>query len=436
VLEISTQGEAQEAKARTSVRQSLRASTADNGLSTVLSNITGGVLLSNFLLDLGATPIQIGMLNSLPMLTHLLQPLGALLSNRTNSRHKYGLWIFLPARLLWLLLLADIIFVDRYHGASKQLVSLTLVLLSASNILAALGSASWMSWLAALVPPTIRGRYYGIRNIAAGLANLICLPIGSFIISHWRGSETAGYGIVLGIGIVAGLGSLGCQQFMIDVNPQDYQSQEQQEASWLEGVTAALADSNLVILLIYFAIWAFAINLSTPFFNFYMLENLHVELTSLALFSSLGHAANTLMLLVWGPMIDRVGSRPVLILAGLVLAMMPLFWLLTNRGPVQTHLWICLVIFHLIWGGIWAAADLGNTNIQIAIVPIEHHATFFALAAAVVGVCGALGTTVGGFMIQQARYEGILGVFAISAILRLVAIGPLLLVKEQRAARG
>ncbi|NJR32113.1 MAG: MFS transporter, partial [Chamaesiphon sp. CSU_1_12] len=101
------------------------------------------------MLDLGANSVEIGTIASLPMLTNLLQPLGALLSNRTNSRHTYGIWLFLPARLVWLLLLAGIIFVERHRDISHQLVYLTLALLFTSNLLAALGSASWMSWLAA-----------------------------------------------------------------------------------------------------------------------------------------------------------------------------------------------------------------------------------------------------------------------------------------------
>ncbi len=416
--------------ARGSVRQSLRASTADGGLSTIFSNITGGVLLSNFLIDLGANPVEIGMLASFPMLTNLLQPLGALLSNRTNSRHNYGIWVFLPSRLLWLLLVAGIIFVDRSHSSSEYLVYLTLALVLISNILGSLGSASWMSWLAALVPPKLRGRYYSIRNIVCSLANLLCLPIASFIVSHWQGSEIAGYGIVLGIGVVAGLASLGCQQFMRDINPQDYQSKEQQQESLFVGLTASLEDPNLVIFLVYFAFWAFAVNLSTPFFNLYMLDNLDVDLTWVTLFSSLASCANMLMLLVWGRSIDRYGNRRLLIGAGLAIAMMPLFWLLTGLAPVQAQLWIWLAVFHIIWGGMWAAIDLGNNNIQIAIVPIEHHATFFAIAAAVAGISGALGATAGGLLAQYAHYNGILGVFSLSAMLRLVAIVPLLFVRE------
>ena len=82
-------------------------------------------------------------------------------------------------------------------------------------------------------------------------------------------------------------------------------------------------------------------------------------------------------------------------------------------------------------GGTWAAIDLGSNNIQIAIAPIQHHATFFAIASALAGVGSALGTTAGGILAQYAHYEGIFGVFFLSAILRLVAIVPLLFLHEK-----
>ena len=415
-----------------SVRQSLQASTVDGGLAAVFSNITGGILLSNFLLDLGASSVEIGMVASLPMLTNLLQPLGALLSNRTTSRHNYGIWMFLPSRLVWLLLLAGIIFVDRHQDITRQLVFLTLALVFISNLLAALGSASWMSWLAALVPPRLRGRYYSIRNIISNLANLLCLPIASFMVSNWQGSDLAGYGIVLGIGVLSGLASLGCQHFMLDIDPQAYIEPEQHE-SLLVGLTAALRDPNLVMFLIYFALWGFAVNLSTPFFNLYMLDNLEVDITWVTLFSSIYTGANMLMMLVWGRLSDRLGNRPILLCTGIAVAIIPLFWLLTGFDRVQSQLWIYLAVFHLIFGGLWSAIDLCNNNLQIGITPSQHHATFFAIVAAVAGISGALGTTVGGFLVQSDCYEGILGVFSLSAMLRLVALIPLIFVDEHRA---
>lgn len=441
---IETYVESAVKELKVSVRTSLRASTIDGGLSTVFSNVTGGVLLSSFLLDLGASPFEIGMLASLPMLANLLQPLGALLSNRSSSRHDYGIWTFLPSRLLWLVLLIGIIFRGANTDFSKQLVYLTLILVVASNILAALGSASWMSWLAALVPPKLRGRYYSVRNIVSNIASLLCLPIASFIVSNYQGGAIAGYGIILSVSILAGLASLSCQQFMVDINPQkyhnyqtvspvEYQSengQKNHQAHLFNNLVAPFKDRNLLIFLIYFALWGFAVNLSTPFFNLYMLENLGVDITWVTLFNSLSSGANMLMLLVWGRLSDRIGNRPLLIFAGMAIAITPLFWLLAGIEQIQAQLWIYLLIFHLFLGGTWAAIDLGNNNIQIEIAPIQHHATFFAIASAIIGVASALGTTAGGALAQYAHYEGIFGVFFLSAILRLVALIPLLFVHE------
>ncbi|ELS33429.1 MULTISPECIES: MFS transporter [Pseudanabaena] len=428
---------------KVSIRTSLQASSIDGSLSTVFSNITSGVLLSSFLIDLGASPFEIGMAVSLPMLANLLQPLGALLSNRSHSRHNYGLWTFLPSRLLWLVLIIGIVLKGSNANLSNELVYLTLTLVFTSNILAALGSASWMSWLAALVPAKLRGRYYSVRSIVSNVTGLLCLPIASFIIANWQGGSVTGYGLVLSGGILAGVASLTCQQFMIDINPQKYRTacqveyqtkqereQEYPQTNLFKNLIAPFHDRNLIFFLIYVAFWGFAVNLSAPFFNLYMLENLGVDITWVTLFSSLSSGANMLMLLVWGRLSDRFGNRPLLIFMGIAIAITPLFWLITSLAQVQAQLWLYLILFHLFLGGTWAAIDLGSNNIQIGIAPMEHHATFFAIASAIAGVSSALGTTVGGALAQYAHYEGIFGVFVLSAILRLFAIIPLLFVHE------
>src|SRR4028118_378495 len=81
------------------IRTSLRALTTEGGFATVFYSIIGGALLSNFLLDLGASTVEIGLLASIPQLTNLLQPLGAYLGDRIKSRHWYSLLIFGSSRL-------------------------------------------------------------------------------------------------------------------------------------------------------------------------------------------------------------------------------------------------------------------------------------------------------------------------------------------------
>jgi MFS family permease len=150
------------------------------------------------------------------------------------------------------------------------------------------------------------------------------------------------------------------------------------------------------------------------------------------LFNTIYTGANMLMLLVWGGLSDRIGNRPLLLFAGIAIAVTPLFWLLANTAPLKAHLFIYLALFHIVWGGTWSAIDLCTNNIQIVIAPREHRATFFAIASAMTGVSSAFGTTVGGFLAQGAHYEGLWGVFFLSAIARAIALIPLLFVHETK----
>ena len=52
------------------------------------------------------------------------------------------------------------------------------------------------------------------------------------------------------------------------------------------------------------------------------------------------------------------------------------------------------------------------------------------MAAAIAGVSGALGTTAGGYLAQFTNYGGLPGMFALSSVVRLVALLPLVFVHE------
>lgn len=423
VFSLATQPESKFSKPE--IRSSLRASTLDGIFATVFSNIAGGVLLSNFLVELHASPVEIGLSASIPMMANLIQPIGAILGDRTRSRHNYCLWIYTPSRLIWLILLVGIAAFQWGKITNHTMVIWTLAIVFATHVLGALGSASWLSWLAALVPRRLRGRYFSIRNSAANLTCLISVPLAGFVVSRYSGGSIAGYGIVLLIGIVAGLVSLGFQWFMADVNPHE---QQQAAPTTTMPLVAVMQDANFVRFLIYFSVWMFAVNLSAPFFNFYLLDNLGLDVSWVTIYSSLTSAANLLMLIVWGKLADRVGNRFLLITIGVLVAITPILWL--GTGTDTLSIWLWLPLLHILAGGTWAAIDLCNNNIQLGIAPRQNQSTYFAIAAAIAGVSGALGTTAGGFLAQLANYGGLPGLFALSTIVRFIALIPLLWVHE------
>ena len=433
------------------IRTSLKASTADSVLASVYSLGTGGILLSNLLVELGASPVVFGMLSSIPMLVNLIQPLGAYLSERSTSRFQYSLRTHGIGRLLWLVLVIGIASVSWGVLNTHQLVILTLLIVLFSSLLGGLGTASWLSWVAMIVPRQLRGRYFGTRNSAASLTNLVCVPMAGLVVSHWYGGTLQGYGVVLLTSIVFGIMGLGCQYFQVDMNPRSentYYSKLTQTSEIQSEVTkdessevlqsihlpqdqsanSIWKNSNFLIFLLYFSFWTLAVNLSSPFFNLYMLDTLNLDVSYVTIYNSLQAGATLLMLILWGKLADKIGNRPILICIGILVGITPLLWL--GIGVNRLDIWLWLPLLHILIGGTWAAIDLCSNNIQLGIVPTKNQSIYFAIAAAVAGASGALGTTIGSFLIQFAQFGGLLGLFTLSGLFRLVALVPLMFVQE------
>jgi MFS family permease len=433
------------------IRKSLKASTADGVFAAVFDITTTGILLSNFLVELGANTVQIGMLSSIPMLVNLLQPLGAYLSERTDSRHTYCLWTHGAARFVWLVLAIAIGAASWGWGdlQNHQLVVLTLLIILASHVLSALGNASWLSWMAMLVPRQLRGRYFGVRNSFASFTILLYVPIAGLIVSFWPGGVIQGYGLVLILGLLAGVASLACQFLKADINPKSHNCAEvksfsrnkasdnlqKEETSKnnnpnLNQPPSMWKDSNFLIFLAYFSLWMFAFNLSTPFFNLYMLDTLNLDVSWVSVYGSFQAGAGMLMLIVWGKLADKVGNRTILFLVGILVAVIPLLWV--GIGVDTLSIWLWLPLLHILIGGSTAAIELCSNNIQISIAPVRMQSVYFATAAAAAGASGAIGTTIGGFMAENAFVGGLSGLFMMSVGFRLIALVPLIFVQEAR----
>ncbi|MBD1807480.1 MFS transporter [Microcoleus sp. FACHB-SPT15] len=416
-------------------RSTLKALTFEGAFGTLFYSISGGALLSNFLLELGAGSVEIGVLASIPLLVNLLQPVGAYIADQTTSRYRYSLCIFGPSRLLWLILVLAIWLAGSFHIAEHRLVQWTLAIICVTQFLEAFGRASWLSWMAALVPQRLRGRYFGFRNSAVSLTNLIGVPLLALMVSNWPGGRLQGYGAVLALGVVFGVTSLVCQFFMTDVNPKlmhiHINGSDTAEQSPSRTAFGFLKDANFLKFLLYFGVWSFAVNSCAPFFNLYLLDNLAIDVSVVTIYGSLGAAANMLMLVFWGKLADRIGNRPLLLIVGILVALTPLLWLEGGTDPI--FLWVWFPLLHILGGGTWAAIDLCTNNLQMEVAPLRNQSSYFAIAAAVGGVTGAIGITVGGFLATLADLGGLSGLFALSAVLRLVALLPLVFVHERRS---
>jgi len=428
--------------AKDAIRNSLQASTTDAIFSGIFSLTTGGILLGDFLVRLDASPVAFGMLSSLPMLVNLVQPLGAYLSERTTSRFYYSLLTYGISRLLWLILVVGIGYQTQGILNSHQLVQLTLLIVFASHLVGGLGSASWLSWIGTIVPRQLRGRYFGMRNSLGNLTHLLCVPVAGLVILSCYGGAIPGYRLILAIGIICGLISLGCQYFQIDINPQvqnltvvQLNSTDIKNISTITDLDHSdrlplWKNSNFLIFLLYISCLMLSVSLCNPFFNFYLLENLQLPVSLIAIYSGFQVGTTMIVLIFLGKLADKIGSRPILIFIGIIAACQPLFWL--GVGHSSLDLWLWLPMLHILSGFTLAATDLCTNNMQLGITPVRNKSIYLGSIAAVAGISGALGTTLGGFIAQSPQFGGLVGLFLVSSVCRLGAITPLFFLQEPK----
>jgi MFS family permease len=220
---------------------------------------------------------------------------------------------------------------------------------------------------------------------------------------------------------------------MTDVNPKLLHVADSDTDPGASGgrVFSFLKDANFLRFLLYSGLWSFAVNVSAPFFNLYLLGDLNLDVSVVTLYGSLGAGANLLMLMFWGKLADRIGNRPLMITVGILVALTPLLWL--EAGTTAIFLWVWFPLLHIVGGATWAAIDLCSGNLMMSVTPLRNQSIYFAIAAAVPGVTGAIGITVGGYVATVTNFGGLPTVFALSAVLRLFALLPLVFVHEQRS---
>ena len=170
-----------------------------DGLFASGSDNVVATYLTVFLLTLGATQGQIGLMSSLSSLTAAAMLLiGAGLVERSGRKRSVVLVAGGIARTA-LLLLALVPFL--LSGSALIIVGIALSI--ARDALANLSYPAWMAITGDIIPIEGRGRYFASRNFIMGITGMAATFLVGLLISRFTG--IGGYQIALGLAFFVGL---------------------------------------------------------------------------------------------------------------------------------------------------------------------------------------------------------------------------------------
>lgn len=368
------------------VRRSMKLSTLDGVFAVQYATLTAGPFLTTFLLALGATAPQIGLVAALPLLGGLLQPAGAEVIRRRGGRRKgvllraavvdAALWGVTAAAVIWL--------------PGPTALSIVIAVLGLQQAATAFAGAAWTSWISDLIPTRLRGRFFGGRNFLANAFGALTAAGSGWAIRSAPGDSIPVFLIFFGIGVAARLVSI----YFLARQPEPRRAAPH-EGGLLGAISAPLADPAFRRYLQFGAAWGFGVWFVAPFFTVYMIREAGISVQSVMSLSALGIVSNLMGQRVWGRICDTYGDRQVMSLAGLSVALQPLWWLLTGPSGLG---FLLMPLLSITGGFAWGGFTLATGNLMMRLAPERGKTSFFAMQAALGGGFGAAGSMVGGLL--------------------------------------
>lgn len=386
------------------IQKNLQFAVRDGLFFSVMSGV-GESCLGAFAIFLKASNPQIALLASLPQLIGaLFQFISVRLLNYLKSRKRIILYGVTGQALAWLFIVSTPLFSER--RAVSWLIASVIVY----SILGSFANPAWNSLMGDLVHSNRRGRYFGRRNGVMSIAAFASLCFAGILLHQAEklGRVGFGFGILFLIAFIARLLSAYCLSHMSE--PKYTPRAEDHFSVWQ--FLRNGRKTNFGRFVLFTALIHFSVQVSGPFISPYLLRDLNFSYLQFMCSSAATVLAQFLTLHTWGRFGDQFGNKKVLTMTGVLLPILPLFWLST------TNFYLILAI--QIFGGItWAGFSLSMGNFVFDAVTPAKRAQCIAIYNSANAVGIFLGASLGGNLSRWLPNRIEIGFFRLSLVSNL-----------------
>lgn len=395
------------------------------GAASEASSSLSASFIVAFAKDIGANALHIGYLSAF---SGLLSPFGNLWGSKLMeklSRKSIHVRFTLVQAFLWLPVLALIFFFWKDIGQAYLPLAL-IVFYSIFILVSGVKDPPTFSWLGDLVPENERGKYFARRNKLIGFVGLVFFLLGGLVLDllETRGLILIGYTVLFSIAIA--LRFYSAHQVSKIFSPKFTLKRGYYFSFW----SFIKRYDNFTRFSMFNAIFSFAIMVASPFFAYYMLNDLGFNKLTFTIVSLSSTAFSLVLMPLAGKFSDRYGNLKLLYIAGFAFPITPLLWIF-----ITDPLWLTIVP-GFVSGLANAALAISATNYTYDSVSPQKRALCVSYFGLLAGIGTFAGSLVGGYMIQYLQISFMnttLFVFAVAAVLRgLTALYFLPQLKEVR----
>lgn len=297
--------------------------------------------------------------------------------------------------------------------------TMIVLLVGVFFILQSVAMPAYVGLMRGIYPEQVRGRYMSYVRVLGGVATLLgTYAAGAWFDGHFR--------VAAFVGFV--LGAIGIAVFAMIREPDRQKEEEPEEAvkGWRTTMSVVRHNRKFVLLLIGVFVYEFFYLLPTPAYPVYQVDVVHYTNRDIGILSMAATLAALLFNPLWGKIIDRYSTMPVLLISALAGALLPLsYWYPPNE--------IVLLAGSFAAGMAASGMDLAWIN-YLSRTAGKHLSSFSGIYLSLVGVRGVVAPLVGAALL---KVTGMHALFAISGVMLLFSLLPFLRLRQlENSKRG
>lgn len=390
---------------------------------------TGGLYLTGLVTLLGGGMFEYSLLSAIPLFAGAIQIASAHVGQDLASRRRSATIALALSLLFWIAAVAALMSVD---GSSALVIF--FVCYAANQCLTAIHVNLWTAWISDLVPPRIRGRYFGSRAMLCAIPALIIGVITGHFLDHLkeRGEEMTGILVIVSAGILFGLISAAmlARQYEPPIR------RRPAPIPFRESIRIPLRNANFRRFMLFVLFFNFFNGVASPVWFPFTLNVLRVPNGTLMEWATIAGIVGLLTFRVWGGFSDRFGNKPILIVTIMITSLHPLCYIVA-RPDFPYPVLVDYVSSAVMWGGYGIAIF----NLLLLLSSSGEREMSVALWTILTGVSFGMGSLVCGVVMDHIPSVDLLGkvwtrydiVFLTTSAARVISVFLLIPIVEDRA---
>lgn len=255
----------------------------------------------------------------------------------------------------------------------------------------ALGGVGWTTWVPGFIPDRIRGRYMAGRNVLTNFSTLGFMALSLLLLYFFEGQRWL-YLVLMSLALLGRIASVLLQH---RIQSKDPTGGRVCSDTWAGDLWKIRKERPLMRYILFATLAGCCMAFTGSTATLYAFSLLQVTPAELTAFSIVATLAGTASVRIWGELIDRHGSLPVLVICAIAWRLGDVGWLILNE---ETKYGLFAV---WAWGGAMGTGYmLASFILLLKLVPDHNRSAGVSLHLTVVSTFAAIAPILAGWWLE------------------------------------